>query len=113
MGEKIDRAVLGTRLKEAREYEGFSQEEIAKYLGLPRSAISLIESGARGVDILELQKLAKLYKCTLDQLTGTEKPKAVEPDSVRIVARATAALPPEDQSEVVRFVQFLQSRRRK
>src|SRR5439155_4808732 len=113
MREKIDRAALGVRLKEAREYEGFSQEEVAKYLGLPRSAISLIESGARGIDFLELKKLATLYKCTIDQLTGTEKSKDVEPDSVKIVARATAALSPQDQSEVLRFVQLLQSRWRK
>ena len=112
MGEKIDRIALGTRLKEAREYEGFSQEEVAKYLGLPRSAISLIETGARGLDILELKKLAKLYKCSIDQLTGTEKSKEAEPDSIKIVARATAELSPDDQSEVLRFVQFLQSRRK-
>jgi hypothetical protein len=58
---------------------------------------------------LELKKLAKLYKTTLEQLTGAES--VVETDSVRVVARATAALSPNDRSEVLRFVRFLQARK--
>lgn len=112
MGKEIDRVALGARLKEVREYEGFSQEEIAKYLGLPRSAISLIESGARGLDALELKKLAKLYKCSIDSLSGVESAPN-EPESVKIVARAAANLSDDDRTEVLRFVQFLQARKAK
>lgn len=113
MSEDTDRATLGARLKDAREYRGFSQEDVAKYLGVSRSAISLIESGARGLDILELQKLAKLYECRIEELTG-EQPSSQwdkEPDSIKMVARATAALAPDDRSEVLRFAQFLQTRK--
>jgi len=110
MSENKDRETLGATLREAREYRGFSQEEVSKYLGLPRSAISLIESGARRVDVLELRKLATLYRCSIEELTGKAVLKS-EPDSVKMVARAAAALSPEDQSEVLRFAQFLQSRK--
>lgn len=113
MEKELNRMALGARLKEAREYQGFSQEEVATYLGLPRSAISLIESGARGLDVLELKKLATLYKVNIDQLTGTDKSESKEPEAVKIIARATAELSPDDRSEVLRFVEFLQSRRRK
>ena len=38
---------IGNKLKDAREYLGISQEEAAKIAEIPRSAISLIESGQR------------------------------------------------------------------
>ena len=110
MSEIIDRTVLGERLKEAREYLGFSQEDVAKYLGLPRSAVSLIESGGRRVDILELKKLSTLYQKSIGELTG-EKEIIPENDSVTMVARAAAALSAEDRSEVLRFAEFLQTRK--
>jgi len=113
MTNETDRTALGMRLKDAREYRGYSQEDVAKYLGIPRSAISLTESGVRRLDILELQKLARLYQCPLEELTGNSSPttQEVEPDSIKLVARAAAALSPEDRSEVLRFAQFLQARK--
>lgn len=111
MREDTDRAALGARLKDAREYRGFSQEDVAKYLGVSRSAISLIESGARRLDVLELKKLATLYECSIEDLTGAQPGQPAQPDSIKMVARAAAALSPEDQSEVLRFAQFLQTRR--
>jgi len=109
MGENIDRAALGARLKEAREYRGFSQEEVAKYLGVPRSAISLLENGTRRLEALELTKLAKLYDSSMEELAGQAAPDA-EPDSVRLVARAAAGLSAEDREEMLRFAQFLRDR---
>lgn len=111
MSEDTDRAALGARLKDAREYRGFSQEDVAKYLGVSRSAISLIESGARRLDILELKKVATLYECSIEDLTGGQPGQPVEQDSIKMVARAAAALSPEDRSEVLRFAQFLQTRK--
>ena len=48
--ENVDRQKLGARLREAREYLGLSQDDVAKYLNIPRTALSHIESGQRGVD---------------------------------------------------------------
>lgn len=111
MSEGTDRAALGAHLKDAREYRGFSQEDVAKVLGVSRSAISLIESGARRLDVLELKKLAVLYECSIEDLTGEGPGQPEEPNSIQMVARAAAALSPEDQSEVLRFAQFLRTRR--
>src|SRR5436309_8070738 len=107
MNDEKDRATIGARLRETREYSGFSQEDVAKYLGVPRSAISLIESGARGVDILELKKIAKLYQCGVDELTGAETFDLAGPDSIKLVARAADDLLPEDRIEVLRLEQIL------
>jgi transcriptional regulator with XRE-family HTH domain len=110
MTVEIDRATLGARLREMREYRGFSQEEVSQYLSIPRPAISLMESGSRGLDVLELRKLAALYQCTVDELTG-DTSSGVDQKSIGLVARAAAALSPEDREEVLRFAEFLQSRR--
>ena len=99
----------GRRLKEEREYRGFSQEEVARYLGVPRSAISLIESGSRRVSAEELSRLATLFQTTMESLAGRD-PNASEPESVRLVARAAAELSEKDREEVLRFAQFLRTR---
>ena len=54
-----DRVTLGRRLKEARTHSGFTQEEVAKALELPRTAIVHMEAGNRSVSTLELAKLAE------------------------------------------------------
>ena len=108
--ERAMQAILSERLKEAREYRGFSQEEVARHLGVPRSAISLIESGLRCVSAAELSRLAKLFRTTMESLAGHDH-ETPEPDSVRMVTRATAGLSATDRKEVLRFAEFLRSRR--
>ena len=104
------RRSIGERLREAREYIGFSQEEVAQHLQLSRSAISQIEHGRRKVDTLELKRLAALYQRSVASLVGEEKRAAASAPQVEIVARATAELSEEDRDEVLRFVEYLQAR---
>ena len=59
---------LGSRLKQAREYAGFSEEEAARYLGLPTAAISRIEVGAPRAGAMEIRRLAELYQIPLNTL---------------------------------------------
>lgn len=112
MNEKNDRASLGQRLKDVREYCGYSQEEVAKYLDIPRSAISLIETGDRRLDALELKKLAKLFQCKIEELTDESGTEYNTPESIQMVARAASVLSQKDQKEVLRFAEFLKSRKR-
>ena len=113
MKKKLDRASLGARLKEAREYRGFSQEEVAEFVGVSRPSVSLIENGQRGIDTLELQKLAKLYECTIDELVNERPYRTPDSSGIALVARAAARLSPSDREEVLRFARFLQSRTRR
>lgn len=57
----MDLGILGMRLKTARKKMGFSQAYVARKLDLPRTAISLLESGKRSVSTLELCQLSDLY----------------------------------------------------
>ena len=99
---------LGARLREAREYLGYSQDEVAKALGLSRPAVTNMESGARKVEARELEKLARLYGRSIHFfLTGEEEP--AENTSVAFAARALQGLSPSDLDEVLRFASYLRS----
>jgi len=57
----LDNATIGKRLQSVRDSLGFTQEQVASYLGKSREAISYIETGKRPVSTLMLHKLADLY----------------------------------------------------
>jgi transcriptional regulator with XRE-family HTH domain len=111
-GSDVDHRLLATRLREAREYLELSQEEVARVLGVPRSAVSMIENGQRQVGALELKKLAKLYQRSIEYFTGKEATPPI-PDNVRHLARKASKLTERDRQELLRFVEFLQTRGRR
>jgi len=112
--DSTDRQMLGERLKEAREYVGLKQEDVAKKLGIPRSALSNIEAGSRKVDAIELAQLAKVYQRPVAWFTGEDSNSTASkmPEEVAHVARAAAALSQQDRAELARFADFLKSRAR-
>ena len=57
----ITQLELARRLRAARKACRITQAKAAKALGIPRSAVSQIETGQRGVSGLELYRLAQLY----------------------------------------------------
>ncbi len=62
----MDRLKLSSRLRQARIEAGLKQEEIAKLMNLPISAISVIENGSRKVEVLELVKFSEYYSKPLE-----------------------------------------------
>jgi transcriptional regulator with XRE-family HTH domain len=108
-----DRKALGERLREAREYLGFSQDQVATFLGVPRSALSLMETGQRKVDALELKKLAGLYKRPVGYFTGEEAEEVSFGTDVKHLARKVSELSPDDREELGRFADFLRARKQK
>lgn len=108
---ELERIRLGEKLKEAREYIGFSQDEVASFLKVPRTAITNMESGQRKVDALELKRLAELYRQSIGYFTGDEaEVGAALPADVAHLARQAAKLSPKDRQELGRFADFLKSR---
>lgn len=111
MSNDDDRKILSERLREAREYLGFSQEEVAGYLDVPRSALSLMERGRRKVDALELKRLAGLYKRPVGYFTDEGVDEESYGAAVAHLARKAAQLSPEDREELARFADFLRVRK--
>lgn len=52
---------LGARLRAARERRGISQQAVADILGLPRTAVTNMETGNRTVSTLELARMGEIY----------------------------------------------------
>ncbi|WP_081991230.1 helix-turn-helix domain-containing protein [Inquilinus limosus] len=108
---EIERRRLGERLKKAREYVGYSQDEAASFLRVPRTAITNIESGQRRVEALELKRLAELYRQPVSHFTGDKDDAGTTlPPDVAHLARQAAALSPKDREELGRFAEFLKMR---
>ncbi|PEU82333.1 transcriptional regulator [Bacillus cereus] len=59
---------LGEQLKKLRESKGFSQEDIAKKIGVTRQAVYKWENDKSCPDIENLILLSELYNVTLDEL---------------------------------------------
>lgn len=107
----VDRQLLGTHLKEAREYLELSQDEVARILNVPRTAISLMEAGQRKVEAIELKKLAEIYQRPIGYFTGGQEASTpTVPESVQHLARTAAKLSDRDREELLQFARFLQAR---
>lgn len=58
------------RLKELREFEGVTQEEIASYLKISRSTYAGYESGKDMIPLEKLNMVANYFQTSLDYLVG-------------------------------------------
>lgn len=108
--DEAERRRLGERLRQAREYVGFSQDEVASFLKVPRTAVTNMESGQRKVEALELKRLAELYRQPVGHFTGEDEASASLPADVAHLARQAAKLSVKDREELGRFADFLKLR---
>ena len=101
---------LAQRLREAREFVNLSQSFVSEQTGIPRSAISDIERGARRVESLELKRLASLYRMPLSYFLNSEPDEVagtVDDPRVEALARAASQMTEEEKDQVLRFALFL------
>lgn len=74
------------KLKEFRQKNGMTQEDVAKALGIPKKTYQNYEREVREADFSVLCALADLYEVTLDELMGR---RAVSPGKLHaLVAEA-------------------------
>jgi transcriptional regulator with XRE-family HTH domain len=102
--ERDEHTVIGNRLREAREYVGLLQDDVATALGIPRTSLSALEAGKRKVSGVELRRLARLYRRPVAWLLGEEEIQLGDADPL---FRATASLSAHDKEQVLRFAEFL------
>lgn len=66
---------LANRIKELRDQEGISQEELAHRAGLSRTGMGFVETGKRWPRLDTLMKVAQGLNVTVDELLkGLHKP---------------------------------------
>jgi len=59
---------LENRIKELREKNGYTQQEMAKNLGFVRSTVCRIESGKIDISFETAVRIANLFNVSLDEL---------------------------------------------
>ncbi len=72
MAATLSQKEIGKRIMELRKAKGFSQDELARDLGIPRSSLAQIELGNRYVDVIELHKLSLLLEFSLDEFLSKD-----------------------------------------
>ena len=103
------RAIIATRIREARKMAGLSQAQVAKMLGLPRPSVTEMESGNRKVSAEEISVLAELYEVSSSWLLGEGATRVdAHDDKLQLAARELDKLKPDDLD---RLLALLASRR--
>lgn len=90
------------RLRKCREDLSLTQDYVAKYLGVPRTAVVQMESGNRKVSGDELIKLSCLFGVSVDYILGTQQ----QSDAATMFARSFDNLPEEDKQEIINLIEF-------
>ncbi len=82
---------LGQKIRKLREQLGFSQQKLAGLLGIPRPAISQIESGERKISTDELIRLSEIFNISTNVLLDMEK----EPEVILKENKKRKAIKPQ------------------
>ena len=61
---------MKNRIREFRERRDLSQDEVARFLGVNRTAVVKWETGANKPRLDKIVELAKLFRCSVDDLLG-------------------------------------------
>ena len=101
-----DAMIVAERLRQARESLGFTQDEVAEALEIPRTSVHAFEAGKRKVSAVELRRLSRLYRKTVEWLLGDDEP-AQEDAANKALFRATDQLSEADRAQVLRYAQLL------
>lgn len=86
----LTQKILASRLRDARQAAGITQDVAAEALGIPRTAVVKLEGGERSVSTLELTQLAQLYGRSVTTLLAGA-PQSDESDAILALFRATTA----------------------
>lgn len=77
--------MYGQKLRELRKIEGWTQEEVAKKLGVSKQTYSHYENETRRPSLDTIQELASVYQVNIDDIFASEKISDVVP--VPIIGR--------------------------
>ena len=92
-------------MRQARTGRGLTQQAVAEFLGLPRTAVTNLENGGRAVSTLELTRLAELYDRPPAFFLGSNSaPMSEDPAAALRRAAPEIADAPEAEASVRRIV---------
>lgn len=113
------------KLKELRKQRSITQEDLAKQIGISKSAIGMYESGQREPNFETLEIFADYFNVTMDELLDrdTQTGYYTDPETadianalkegdgmLRVLFDAARDLPPEKMKEAANYIQFLKAK---
>ncbi len=96
--------IIGRNLKSLREANNFTQEQVATYLSVNRSAYANYETGDREAPIEVLEKACSLFGCEMELLFDEDE-KAVK--NMLVCAFRADNLTPNDMEEISAFKEIV------
>ena len=95
-----ERLIIAKNIKLLRQASNYTQENVASFLGIGRSAYSNYESGDRELPLSCMEKLADLYGC--DAYMLYEESESVIEDMLATAFRVDN-LSPADMAQIAAF----------
>ncbi|MEA5600431.1 MULTISPECIES: helix-turn-helix domain-containing protein [unclassified Nostoc] len=109
---KDKKAIIASRIREARKMAGLSQAQVAQTLGLHRPSISEIEAGKRNASAEEITKLAEIFDVSVSWLLGEGANKVdVHDNKLQLAARELQKLKPEDLDRLLTLLASMRTGR--
>lgn len=94
------KSTIGRNLKTLRGFNKFTQEQIAQFLGIERSAYSNYESGLRDAPLEILEKCSDIYGCDLHLFF---EEKELEKTDLLVCAFRVSDISDADMNEIAKF----------
>lgn len=99
---------IGKTIKAIREEKGLTQQQVAELVTMHRSNYSKVESGDRDLSIDAINKVAKYFGMTIDELVNfngkVPNEVTVEDKSLMEQVKLIAELEPEEKSMVFKMI---------
>ena len=87
--------IIGKNIKLVRENSGYTQKQVAEYLGINRSAYANYESGERTAPLSVLEGVAKLFGVEMSLLFEADQSK-IQSFLLKANAESSPKLPERD-----------------
>ena len=98
----------GQNIKKIRKEKGMTQQQIAELIHMHRSNYSKIESGQREISVDALNKIAKYFGMTIDQIVNFDgavpQEITVEDKTLMEQVKLIQELEPEEKNMVFKMV---------
>lgn len=100
-------------LDDKLEDKGWTRAEFCRRAGLNDATISAVYNGRRGVGPETINTIAEFFDTPLDemyQIFGIREVKNIDDARIQLIDMKVRELSIEDQDELLKFIEFLQSR---
>lgn len=99
------------KLKSLRELREWSQEELARRLGVSRSKIGNYEQGTREPKFEDLEAIADVFNCPISYLIGDDRP-VIEQQTMDYALKL-ARLSVLARAEAMNFIDYLEEKEKR